>query len=862
MCPAIAVASRYGSLKKLQTRMIDRPEKSQAIAARSIRKAFGGVPVLEGISFDIRCGEVHTLMGENGAGKSTLMNILAGVHRPDGGTVELFGSPVSLTSPHVALAAGIALIHQEPQNFPDLSIAENLFLGRGVPRGAIRQIHWREMNRRTAEVLASLGVSLDPRRRMSGLSIADQQMVELAGALAQNAKVLLMDEPTAALTPSEVDRLFAIVRKLRDSGVAIVFISHRIPEVFEIADRITVLRDGHCIGTREVKQTDKNEIVRMMVGRPLGEMYEKPDSTPGEVMLRVNDLTSGTRFSGINLTVRAGEIVGIAGLVGAGRTEVAEAIFGIRKRDRGSVEVGGKSVSIRSPRDAIQNGIAYVPEDRARNGLLLPMSIANNTTLASLPSVSAFGFISGAREAAMAESWRGTLKTRLREVSQPVNELSGGNQQKVVLARWLETKPKVLIVDEPTRGIDVGAKAEVHHVLAELARQGTAILMISSDLPEVIAMSDRVLVMKEGRLTGEFARGAATQEAVMRAATVGDESVRGGDSQLATSRVAKRRATSLLTDFREWGVFAFVVLVFGLLTAKDARFASPDTLRSILFAMPLIVIVACGQLLAILSRNIDLSVGSMLGLSAIIAGGMFVSHPGFPVSGAIAFSVAIGALLGFVNGGLVAWLRVPAIIATLGTLTAYRGLVYIWSGGKQVAKDSLPPALSTLAQQGPIGIPWFAWIAAAVAIAMALFLKFTATGRNIYAIGSNPRAAQLRGIPVRGTILTVFTLSGACAGLAGILYGARFGTINPADAGAKPPMELIVISAVVLGGAAVNGGAGSVFGTVLGCLLLAMVDAATSILSISLFWQRVFYGGAILLAITADSLMRRKGRAS
>ncbi len=827
-----------------------------ALQGRSVAKSFGSVSVLHDVSFDIRSGEVHTLMGENGAGKSTLMNILAGVHQPDGGEIELFGQPVAFSSPHAALSAGIALIHQEPQNFPDLSIAENIFLGRGVPRGAIGQINWGEMNRRTAAVLNSLGVKLDPRQRMSGLSIADQQMVELAGALAQDAKILLMDEPTAALTPGEVERLFAIVRNLRETGVAVVFISHRIPEVFEIADRITVLRDGNCIGTRDVRETDKSEIVRMMVGRPLGDMYEKPDAKPGAVKLCVSRLTSGSRFRDIGFEVRSGEIVGLAGLVGAGRTEVAEAIFGIRKRDSGTIEVDGVAMPIRSPSNAIAAGIAYVPEDRARNGLLLPMSIANNTTLASLPAVSTFGFISGSRESQMAEAWRRTLKTRLRDVGQPVNELSGGNQQKVVLARWLETKPKVLIVDEPTRGIDVGAKAEVHHVLAELARQGTAILMISSDLPEVIAMSDRVIVMKEGRISGEFARGQATQERVMRAATVGDDAANGVRPDAGRAQ----RRWSTLSASREWGVLLFVVLVFALLTAKDRRFASADTLRSILTAMPLIVIVASGQLLAILSRNIDLSVGSMLGLAAIIAGGIFVTHPGLPVAVAIIVSVFVGAILGLINGTLVSLLRVPAIIATLGTFTAYRGLVYIWSGGKQVAKDSLPPALSTIAQQGPIDIPWFVWIAAAVAVAMALFLRFFSTGRYIYAIGSNPRAAQLRGVPVARTILTVFTLGGACAGLAGILYGARFGTINPADAGAKPPMELIVISAVVLGGAAVNGGSGSVFGTVLGCLLLAMVDAATSILSISLFWQRVFYGGAILLAITSDSLLRRKGR--
>jgi ribose/xylose/arabinose/galactoside ABC-type transport system permease subunit len=473
------------------------------------------------------------------------------------------------------------------------------------------------------------------------------------------------------------------------------------------------------------------------------------------------------------------------------------------------------------------------------------------------------GVLSAGRERSLAESWRGRLQTRLRDVDQPVAELSGGNQQKVVLAKWLESKPRVLIVDEPTRGIDIGAKAEVHHVLSELARQGTAILMISSDLPEVLAMSDRVLVMREGRLTGEFARAQATQERVMTAATLGAHATHQISTSATTTKNDTREPRSrwspaALLRAPEIGVLVIVLLAFALITWREPRFASAANLRTMMSALPLIMIVAVGQFLAILSRNIDLSVGSMLGLSAIVAGGAFVSNPGLPVPVAMVIAVGVGAVLGLFNGVLVASLRVPAIIATLGTLTAYRGLAYIYSGGRQVAKSNLPPALSNLAQLGPLGVPWFVWIAVGVAIAAALFLKFTVTGRNVYAIGSNPRAAELRGVPVRRVLLLVFTLSGVCAGIAGILYGAHFGTINPGDAGARPPMELIVISAVVLGGAAVNGGAGTILGTMLGCVLLVIIDTALSMLRVDIFWQRVFYGGAILLAVTADALLRQR----
>jgi ABC-type sugar transport system ATPase subunit/ribose/xylose/arabinose/galactoside ABC-type transport system permease subunit len=840
------------------------------LRARGIGKRFAGVVVLDDVGFDVHPGEVHTLMGENGAGKSTLMNLLAGVHRPDAGTLELDGRPLTLASPAAALRQGIALIHQEPLSFPDLTVAENLFAGRGFPRGVAGQIDWRSMSRRTSELLGSLGVSLSPTRRMSGLSIADQQMVELAAALSQNARVLLMDEPTAALTPREVHELFRIIRRLREGGVAIVFISHRLPEVFEISDRITVLRDGRCIGTRCVADTTQDEIIRMMVGRPLGELYDKPAATIGATLLKVDRLSLAGQFADVSFEVRAGEIVGLAGLVGAGRTEVAQAIFGARRADAGAVSIAGEVVRLRDPRAAIAHGIAYVPEDRARDGLLLPMSITHNATLASLRDVSSLGFLRPAQERAVADAWRGRLQTRLRDLAQPVGELSGGNQQKVVLGKWLQTRPRILLVDEPTRGIDVGAKAEVHHLLAELARQGCAILMISSDLPEVLAMSDRVLVMREGRLTGELSRDEATQERVMQlAAGTGRDAAASplaarpaaasaGEAP-ADARTARRPRFDA-TRFREIGILAFVLLAFVGVGIAEPAFWKPDNLRTIALYTPILAIVALGQLMVIVSRNIDLSVGSTLGLAAIITGGVFAQFPGTPIWVAALLATTVGGLLGAVNGTLVAYLRVPAIIATLGTLTAYRGLIYIWSGGRQVDPHQLPPELIRLSQDGPLGVPWIIVFALVAAALVGLFLNYTATGRGIYAVGSNPRAALLRGIAVKRVLLVVFTLTGALAGFAALLFGARFGTINPNSVGVQ--LELETISTVVIGGAAVNGGTGTVVGTLLGCLLLAIIRVALPMLQITEFWQLAIYGLAILVAATLDGVLRRRREAT
>lgn len=496
-------------------------DKIPVLKTHAIRMAFAGVDVLKDIDFQIYPGEIHGLVGENGAGKSTLAKIIAGVHHPRSGTIELNGETVYVSSPHVASQMGIALIHQEPLTFPELDIAENIYIGRQpVQNRGIKSVDWGDMYRRSAEILEELGVHLDPRRKVRGLSIADQQMVEMAGALSQNARILLMDEPTAALTPNEVEDLFRIMRKLRDNGTAIVFISHRLEEIFEICDRITVLRDGELIGERSQNSTKVDEIIRMMVGRSLSSLYEKPESQSiGPPLLEVEGLSRSMKFDDISLEVRAGEIVGIAGLVGSGRTEVARALFGTLDIDKGVIKVNGQPVKIKDPRHALSLGVIYLPEDRQHHGLLMPMSVTQNTTLTILNKVARRGWVRDRLERDLTREYVEKLRIVLRNINQPVRELSGGNQQKVVIAKWLLTQPKVMILDEPTRGIDIGAKSEVHRLMGELAASGMGILMISSELPEILAMSDRIIVMREGRITGRFDQSDATAERIMAAAT-------------------------------------------------------------------------------------------------------------------------------------------------------------------------------------------------------------------------------------------------------------------------------------------------------------------------------------------------------
>ncbi len=489
------------------------------IELREISKAFPGVQALDRVSFEVREGEVHALLGENGAGKSTLIKILTGAHQPDSGTILLRGQPITIPDTRQGLKLGIAAIYQELSLYPDLTVAENIFMGH-QPSNRFGMVDWRQMQQRARALLHELDADdLDVTRPVRGLSVGNQQRVEIAKALSHDARILIMDEPTAALTQHDVERLFEIVRRLRARGVAIIYITHRLEEVFLLADRVTVLRDGRVVGTTlEVSQTNQAELVKMMVGRTLDTLFPKDPAIPGEVVLEVRNLSYGRTTRNVSFTLRRGEIVGLAGLVGAGRSELAQVLFGITPAQSGTILVEGKEVRIRNPREAMALGIAYVPEDRKLQGLLLPMSVRENTTLAVLRQLLRYGFVDHHAESRLTQEYVDRLQIRTPSLMQQVANLSGGNQQKVVLAKWLAAKPRVLILDEPTRGIDVGAKAEIHRLMNALAHQGMAILMISSELPEVMGMSDRILVMRQGSIVAELDRQSASQEAVIAAA--------------------------------------------------------------------------------------------------------------------------------------------------------------------------------------------------------------------------------------------------------------------------------------------------------------------------------------------------------
>ena len=490
-------------------------DRQVLLSAASLSKSFEGVRALRGVSFELRAGEVHALVGENGAGKSTLIKIVTGAERPDAGTLAVRGRAVAHMTPALARSLGIAAIYQQPSLFPHLTVAENIALA--LESGSSwRRVRWPARRRRAAALLEEIGAAIDPDRPAGTLSMPEQQLVEIAKALGADASIVIMDEPTASLMDDEVARLFDVVAMLRRRGAGIVYISHRLEEIFAVSDRVTVLRDGQTVAAHETKAIDRPELIRTMVGRAMTEVFPKRPIEPGAVALELRQLSNrALGVHDVSLSVRRGEVLGVAGLVGSGRTELAETLFGLAPADGGEILVHGQPVRIDSPSQAIRLGLAYVPEDRRQHGVVLEMPVAANATLASLHAVSSRGLINRAAERLSAEGYVERLRIKTPSVATDVGALSGGNQQKVALARWLSTGPEVLILDEPTQGVDVGAKAEIHGLIQELAERGLAIVMISSELPEILGMSDRVAVMHAGTVSGVLSRAEATQDAIL-----------------------------------------------------------------------------------------------------------------------------------------------------------------------------------------------------------------------------------------------------------------------------------------------------------------------------------------------------------
>ncbi|GAB2469070.1 ATP-binding cassette domain-containing protein [Jatrophihabitans fulvus] len=859
-------------------------QQDRSVRARveHVAKAFGPTRALVDVSFELRSGEVLALVGENGAGKSTCVKLLGGVYSPDAGTVEVAGTSTPMDGPLDAQRRGVAVVNQHPALFGELSIAENIFAGRPL-RTSFGVLDHARMRARAAELLRRLKLRRDPSTPASALRTSEQQMVEIARALASEASVIVLDEPTAALSSGEVETLFGIVEELRSSGVALLFVGHRLEEIFAISDRIAVLRDGALVATHATADLTPAETVRLMVGRQLTDLYpERAGSAADAVVLEVAGLSSDNGVTDVGLTIRAGEIVGLAGLVGSGRTEVARLLFGIDRRSAGRIEMDGRPVALRSPAAALARGIAYVSEDRRGQSLVEEFSILDNATLPVISRATRFGLVMKRAEMALVSSSLSQMNLKFSSYGQPVATLSGGNQQKVVLAKWLASNPRLLILDEPTQGIDVGAKAEVHRIIAGLADQGLAILLISSDMPEILGMSDRVLVMRQGRIAAEFARGEADQEAIGAAATgaavdadhVGTTAPRTGVRATTRPAATTRDASSdrerptpgrsplvdrlrLLAARREAGLVAALAVMVVVITLVNSRFLSSTNLDSISGEASLVGFVAAGQLLVVLTRNIDVSVGSVIGLTAYLFGEFVKEHPNAPVVVGFLVAAGIGLACGLVNGLMVAYGGVPSIVVTLGTQYVFRGVDSLLSDGKEIAPGDIPQHVQDALNRNLFGPSALVWVTIAVFVVVGLALRWTTTGREIYQVGSNADGARLLGVPLQRRILLSFAVSGMLAGIGGGLWAAHYGIVDGQTAYGQ---ELTVIAAVVVGGVALRGGFGTAAGVALGTMILFTIQNALELAKVDSDNLQAFYGAAIIVAVGFDLVVGRRGR--
>ena len=832
---------------------------------RKVSKSFGGIHALRDVSFLVKPGEVHALIGENGAGKSTLVKIVTGLEQPDTGEILLDGVPCQFRSPMEARHSGVVAVYQDPKVFPHLDVAENIFIGLH-PLNSLGLIDRARMFREATDLLAELGSDLDPTTLVAGLSVAESQFVEFARALAHQAdKVLILDEPTASLTGNETEKLFRVVRHMRERGVAVIIISHRLEDLRDLVDTVTILRDGRHVATKAATSLSESEIVRLMVGRSQGELYGTVETSArtrgapgGSERLSVKGLTLDNEFADVSFCLRAGEIVGMFGLVGAGRTEIARSLFGITPPDSGFVAIDGHEVNVCDPRQMLARGLAYLPEDREGQGLVPSMSVQKNVVVTILDKLALHGILRLRRERIFTLQTIAELGIKTEGTEAAVSSLSGGNRQKVVLGKWLATDPKILILDEPTHGIDIGSKAQVHQLVISLAARGIAILLISSDLPEILRLSDRVLVVANGRITATLDLSEMTEEKILLAAS--REAVESRSRHHPTIAVKPAASTprdrllhSLLHG-RILGVTVFLVLLSTVFSLTAKNFGTVSNANTIALNGSILVVVACAEAIVVITRNYDISVGAIVALSSYVGLDFVRLFPGFGPA-LIIVPVIIGGFCGALNGFLVAYCRLPSVIVTLATLSVYRGLAFLYANGHQIDPKDLPLWVAESVNGHVFGISVLVILGISIAVLAALGLRYLKIGRQIYAIGSNPDAAIFYGLKTDRLTWQAYVICGLLTGLAGFLFGARVSYVVPYLA---QGLELTALAAVVLGGISVLGGSGNVFGAAIGALTIATIENGLVLLGASEFLREFAYGITIVAAVIVDAVIQRR----
>ena len=821
------------------------------LAVREVDKRFGGVHALKSVSLDIRPGEIHALVGENGAGKSTLMRVLTGAHPPDSGTVLIDGAEVRLASPQDAFTRGIAMVWQDTRLAMTLDVAWNISLGH-EPGGRVL-VDRAAMLDTARRALARIGSTADPLALPSELSRAQMQQVEIARALSRRTRVLILDEPTSALTPAETEGLFAVLAELRAAGTAIVFISHRIPEVQAIADRVTVMKDGAITGTLTADKATEARIVSMMVGREMGLDFPPRATSPGAVVLKVSGLRTA-HARDISFELRAGEIVGFGGIEGSGQQETARALFGLGLRG-GEVRLHGRPIRLATPAQAIAAGLIYVPADRQHEGLFPIHSIRENAALPHVGGWTRRGLIDGGREARAVGAQMQALQVKAPGPETLVSTLSGGNQQKVVFARWFIGAAEVYVLDEPTQGVDIETKMELYALIRRLAAGGAAVVVVSSDLPELIGLTDRILVFSTGRIVADLASAEATEESVMRHAVSGAADDTDGQAPADRARRTARRPI-LQRYLPGLLLLALVALIATAASLGTAYFLTPRNFASMGGQIAPLAIAALGQMATILLGGIDLSVGPTISLVTAIASYLLAPESGVPMALGVLVCLGAGLAVGALNATLTTVLRIPDLVATLATFSVIQGIALIVrpAPGGRVSADFADAVTMRLGM-----VPVVFVLALALYVLAETLLLRGRLGARFYATGGNVASARAAGIATDRLRAGAYLFSGLMAAVAGLIIAARIGSGDPQ---AGTTFTLSTVTAVVVGGTLVFGGVGTAVGTMLGAVLIILMQNVLNQLYVSAYWQYVWTGLLTLVAVGFHGLRTPERRAA
>jgi len=835
-----------------------RPASSvgHALECRGIRKTFPGVVALDGIDLGVRRGEVHAFVGQNGAGKSTLVKVLTGVYQASAGEILVEGRPARLASPADAEAAGIVIVHQDQQLVGQFDVTRNIFLGREIVRGGL--LDFPRMRAKARAVLDRIGATFAPTTLARDLSVAQRELVAIAAALLRDPKVLILDEPTASLSNNEAEMIFGLVRRLRDAGVTIIYISHYLDEVFDLVDRITVLRDGRLVSTAAVADTTRQRVIDEMVGRSLSQLYPKEEIPLGESLLVLERLSQGHAVRDVSLTVRAGEILGLAGLLGAGRTELAMTLVGALDRSGGTVTLAGRLSDPGSPRHAKRQGFALIPEDRRHEGLVTDLTVRENLSLPGLARFTRGVLLNLGTERASARDLIARLRIAPPDPRAITRNLSGGNQQKIVIGRWLGGDARLFIFDEPTTGVDVGSKVEIYKQMTAVAKAGAAVLFISSDFEELVGMCDRIAVMRKGAITTTLPASDLDVPKLMDLATTGNAAAQApagtgeNDPLPVTAPGGIPSARGVGSFLTRWGTIVGMAIAVGAIGILAPNFLAPTNLLDVLKQGSLLAFVALGLTAVLVAGGFDMSAGAVNQLAANLAAGTIIK--GLGIVAALAVGVGAGIATGLLNAILVLVFRMPPFVATLGSMFVAMGLTLLYNHGQALTLYDQPVFFGI--GQGFVGpVPTISICLAMLLTVLHLVFKHTRAGLRMYAVGENLAAAELRGVDRRRAVLTSFVIGGAVLGLSGVVLASY--SYGASAAASALDFLISALAAAFLGSSLSRTGELDVVGTTIAALFLAGLSNGLVLVGVSNLALPGIQGAVLILSILLGVIGRR-----